>query len=119
MKVCTVGITVDLLPGNLQVKGSLEWGEGVPCRSLCPCDASAQPPPGSESPDFGHEHPSAEMPIVGLGLWSPQFPPCHVVRSQVVVTSLWFGALEVRAQEEEVSVHGEGFAGVDFRLPQV
>lgn len=26
----------------------------------------------------------------------------------MVVTSLWFGALEVRAQEEEVSVHGEG-----------
>ena len=65
------------------------------------------------------EHPSAEMPIVGLGLWSPQFPPCRVVRSQVVVTSLWFGALEVCAQEEEVSVHREGFAGLDFRLPQV
>lgn len=26
----------------------------------------------------------------------------------MVVTSLWFGALEVCAQEEEVSVHGEG-----------
>ena len=118
MKVCAMGITVDLLPGIPQVKGSLEWGEGVPCRSLCPCDASAQPPP-AESPDFGHERPSAEMPIVGLGLWSPQFPPCRVVRSQVVVTSLWFGALEVCAQEEEVSVHREGFAGLDFRLPQV
>lgn len=114
-----MGITVDLLPGILQVKGSLEWGEGFPCRSLCACDASAQPPPGSESPGFGHECPSAEMLTRGLGLWSPQFPLCRVVRSQVVVTSLWFGALEVRAQEEEVSVHGEGFAGVDFRPPQV
>lgn len=36
------------------------------------------------------------------------FPPCRAVRSQVVVTSLWFGALGVRAQEEEVSLHRRG-----------
>lgn len=36
-----------------------------------------------------------------------------------MVTSLWFGALEVRAQEEKVSVHRWGFEGVDFHLPQV